>query len=352
MYIILVGAPGIGKGTSINPAVELVKKAGTANYLSDRITAERILERLQNGFPHPSVIGISGGTGQVVQVVGDTTATIISTELPVFLGTSDWMIPLLCEMWEKGEFHYDTKTKGTVNASGLCVSLIGACVPDYIRSLSKDSTAFITSGFSSRCIFVFSSTRGTPVAWPSMNGNLGAVEQDLIDDLKTMATITGEFKLTKDAFTLWEDFYKKSLQVNEFESDVVGSFRARMVSHILKTAMILSISEKDYLEITRDNLYNAINLIDRIKDRLDVAFRSIGDSPLAVGQDRILRYIEKYRKVKFSEIFKDNMRHITYEDLIKVINNLQMAGLIKETMEGNKPYYTVVKKGVGATSGN
>lgn len=352
MYIILVGAPGIGKGTSINPAVELVKKAGTANYLSDRITAERMLERLQNGFPHPTIVGTSGTTGQVVQVVGDTTATIISTELPVFLGTSDWMIPLLCEMWERGEFNYDTKTKGTISATGLCVSLVGACVPDYIRNLSKDSTAFITSGFSSRCIFVFSGHRGTPVAWPSMNGNLSVIEQSLIDDLKAMALLTGEFKLTQDAFTLWEDFYKNSLQVNEFESDIVTSFKARMVSHVLKTAMILSISEKDDLLITRDNLYNSIALINKIKEKLDIAFRSIGDSPLAVGQDRILRYIEKYKKVTFSQVFKDNMRHITYEDLIKVLGNLKLAGIVNEDLQNNKPYYTLTKKGMGATSGN
>jgi hypothetical protein len=134
-YIILGGAPGIGKGTSINPATALVKKAGTANYLSDRITAEKILQRLEQGFTN-QVQQQQGGVTQILQTVGDKTATIISTELPVFLGASEWMIPLMCEMWEKGEFSYETKNKGSINASGLCVSLIGACVPDYITNLS------------------------------------------------------------------------------------------------------------------------------------------------------------------------------------------------------------------------
>src|SRR5580693_7485003 len=49
-YIVLVGPPGVGKGTSIHPAHEFAKEAGIANYLSDRVNAPRIIERLNQGF--------------------------------------------------------------------------------------------------------------------------------------------------------------------------------------------------------------------------------------------------------------------------------------------------------------
>jgi Protein of unknown function (DUF3987) len=358
-YIILVGPPGIGKGTSINPAIGLVKRSGTANYLSDRITAEKILMKLEQGFPHTVIQTPTQQqqTQQVTFTTNDSTATIISTELPIFLGTSEWLIPLLCELWEKGEFSYETKTKGSVSATGLCVSLFGACVPDYIRNLSKDSTAFISSGFSSRCIFVFANERGNPIPWPEINGNLTGLENNLIDDLKVINNLHGEFKLTKEAMKLWNEFYANSISPNEFESDIVSNFRARMVSHVIKLSMCLSVSEKDDLIITKTNLYNSMSIIEDIRKKLDIAFRSVGESPLAVAQDRILRYIQTQGLVNRSKILRDNMRHITDDDLTKVLYVLEYANYINSVQMSNKTFYEPTDKSYQrrksvSTSGN
>lgn len=342
-YIILIGPPGIGKGTAINPATALVKKAGTCNYLSDRITAEKILVKLEAGFVGTQQQGQQSAQQSQAQpfvfTYGDKTSTIISTELPVFLGTSDWMIPLLCEMWERNEFSYDTKNKGTVSAKGLCVSLFGGCVPDYIRNLSKDSTAFITSGFSSRCIFVFANDRGKPVSWPEPVSNFSKLEDDLVDDLKQISSLKGAFSFTKDARQVWDSFYISSLKPNEFESDVVSNFKARMVSHVVKLAMCLSVSEKDTLEITKDNLFNAIQFIDGIKKMLDIAFRSIGESQLALAQDKVLRFIEFKGITTRSEILKNLRRHITDEDLGRVLHVLEYSGeIVEETLVGKVWY--------------
>src|SRR5882672_2251774 len=49
-YIVLVGPPGIGKGSAINPATDIAEAAGAANFFRDSVTAEKVIERLANGF--------------------------------------------------------------------------------------------------------------------------------------------------------------------------------------------------------------------------------------------------------------------------------------------------------------
>jgi len=41
------------KSSAIIPATNLAKEAGTVNYLSDSITAEKIIERIADGYIHP-----------------------------------------------------------------------------------------------------------------------------------------------------------------------------------------------------------------------------------------------------------------------------------------------------------
>lgn len=325
-YIVLVGPPGVGKGTAINPAVDLSKEAGTVNHLPDKITPEKIVEKLARGF---SSVRISGT--QVTMATSDNTATIVQTELPILTQGSEWILPLLCELWEKGSFTYDTKTKGTFEATGLCVSLLAGCVPNFIAKLNRDATEAVTGGFASRCIFVYASKKSKAVPWPSMNGSYQLIRDNLIEDLKHISTLSGEFKFAPDGKALWEEFYQNNVfDANDFDSDMMTGFKARMASHVIKTAMALAISEDDSLILTRLHLFNAMKLVNNIKETVDVTFRSVGESPLAVAQDRVLRYIETVGHASYKDILRFNYRHITDADLQRVLLVLSQAGFVTE----------------------
>jgi hypothetical protein len=128
-----------------------------------------------------------------------------------------------------------------------------------------------------------------------------------------------------------------------------------MTSHVIKLAMCLSVAGKDDLTITKDNLYNAIAKIDEVKGNLDVAFRSVGESSLAVAQDKILRCIEMHGVISRPQLLKMNLRHITDEDLTRVLYVLEYTGFIKTKTENGKfmihstdKRYQQTKKGVKA----
>lgn len=354
-YIILVGPPGVGKGTAINPAISLAKIADTINYVSDRTTAEKIIDILAAGFPRivntavqtgTSVVGSVSSINPAVTIVqgtlgvlSDTSATIVSTELPMLLNGSELMLPLLCELWDKNEFDYNTKTKGSRRIKDLCVGLLGGCVPDYIRKLNKDAMASINSGFTSRCIFVFASDKAKKIAWPLAKQG-SQLEKDLIEDLKYIQnTLQGQFKFSPNAYTAIKDYYD-DIKPEKFDTEVTGNFKARMLSHILKTCMSLSVSENDSLQIELTHVEQSIKLIEDVLSTLDITFRNVGESNMLTAMERVIDYIEATGIATRQEIAKATYRHVTDYDLDRILFTAEKSlGYISQTVVGKTTCY-------------
>lgn len=337
-YIVLVGPPGVGKGTAMTPAIELVREANTAHFIEDRATAERIQEILANGFPQIQTLG--GG----MNITGtDHSATAVAPELSIFLGASDWSLQFLCTLWDKSEFTYDTKKSKTVIIKENCFGLLGACTPDYIRKLNKDAMAAVAGGFTSRTIFCFAAKKEKTIVWPQ--GNSLALKQPLVDDLRHISQLHGEMQWTKESRDLFADFYTQNEdETDEFESEVLMNFRARMWSHVVKAAMVLSISEGDDLIIKPRHVTTAINMVHEVFATLDITFRGVGESDLSEATDRIMRFIEKKGKCTRAEIMRFNYRHITDEDLERVLSTLKTIRFITEGFTGSSPIYTFNSK--------
>jgi hypothetical protein len=334
-YIVLVGPPGLGKGSSIIPATRLVKEAGTTNYLSDRITAERIIEKLAEGFVHPVISVSNGSVGALT--TKEHTACILAKELPVFLGSSDWMHSLLCQLWDENEFEHQTKNKGNKFIKDMCVSMLGGCVPDYIRKLTKDTLAPVTGGFTARCIFVYATKKSQLLAdgWGCPNGNKSATEHKLVEDLKYISRISGEMFLDNEAKKTWNIMYGAYGKPNEFESDALANFKSRIPSHVIKAAISISISESDSLIITDQQLQRAITLVEEVRNNVDITFRAVGESPLAVSQDRVMRFIEQRGVCTDRELLKYNHRHVTSEQLTSILTVLEYIGFCTRIWRGH-----------------
>lgn len=336
-YIVFVGPPGVGKGSAIHPAHAFIKeqKPPLANYFSDRITAPKIIEKLSVGFPSPSIV-----QGQLV-TTNEAAAIIQAAELSTFLGSSDWMLSFLCDTWDRGEFEYDTKGKGTHLVKDMCVSLIGGCVPDFIRNINKDSGHAISGGFTARTLFIFASEKSKSVVWPvgfdaTVNGQ--QLRQDLMDDLKSISMIRGEYKWTNTAKVLFERAYKLIIP-NDDDSDVVRHFKSRQPVHYMKVAMCFAAATKDDLVIDDYAISTAIALVDGVLKTLDITFRGVGESPLAEATARVQQYIEKKGLVSRSQLLKDNWRHVTSEDMDRILYTLISIHFIKEEYINGKVHY-------------
>ncbi len=243
-YIILVGPPGIGKGEAINKGYEIASETKTINYIKDWHTPQEILEELADGFQH---LGLKPGQVVTTNVIQDHTCCIMAPELAVFLQQYDNLHSLMCAWWDQNKFDYKTKNKGKHVIEDMSVSLLGGCVPDYVRSLSKDRLAPITGGFTARTIFVFT--------------------------------------------------------------------------------------------ITRDQLRRAIEYIEAIRDKVDIVFRSVGESPLANIQAKIVTYIDTIGSTSYKTLLKAMYRDATEDQVQAIIRLLIQVGLVLERIDSKGQVY-------------
>lgn len=328
-YIILVGPPGIGKGQAIIPATLMAKEVNLVNYLSDKITPEKIVDKIAQGFNHVKTQVLAGIP--VLQPQIEYSCTLLAKELPVLLSSAEWMHSLLCQLWDENTFDYQTKNKGSAIIKDLCVSLVGGCVPDYIRKMSKDSMSTITGGFTSRCMFVYSPKVSQYIkgGFGSPNGFVSKHKEVLIEDLRTISALEGEMHLTQDAKDLWEINYVDLVQATDFENEALANYKARTKSHIIKTAMVLSMADSDSLMIEEPHMKQAIKLVLSIQQDIGKIFRAVGESPLAVAQGRIMDYLEKKKEATRREIMYHNHKHVSDDQLKEILVILEMIRFVR-----------------------
>lgn len=355
-YIVLVGPPGVGKGTAVHPAHALIKDYKNpilSNYLNDRVTAPEIINQLSQGFQTQHV---ANGT---IVVGKEATAVIFAMELATFLGASDWMTSFLCQTWDQGEFEYGTKNKGSNKITDMCISLIGACTPDFIRKINgkQNASDAINGGFTARTLFVFANEKSKNLSWPvaledlkqvKVNNNKSGKDTiaDLRADLESMAHLNGEFSFTHEAYHIWDTFYH-AVKAEDHDSDVIRYFKSRQNVHVLKVAMCLSAAQSDALEIDRWCLTTAIHLVDQVLKTLDITFRGVGESSLAEATAKIQSYLERKGLASRRELIRDNHRSATMEDIDRIINTLHAVGLIRVFNQGGTQMYEYQQKGKG-----
>lgn len=331
-YIVLVAPPAIGKGSAIHPAHKFAKDLNLVNYLSDRVTAPRIIEKLFQGFSVPLKIL----NGQIGVGGKDASVTLMSSELPTLLTSSDWMLQFLCDAWDRGEFDYDTKNKGSHLVTDMCVSLLGACVPDYIRKINKDAMATVSSGFSARTLFIHAKQKSKSLSWgDGFRGNpvYEPCIKSLEKRLNEIANLHGEMTLDSFARTEWDKWYP-SIVLEDTDSDVIRNFKGRQQVHVLKVAMALTASRQTGLIIDRATLLTAIQFVEVVAAELEDIFRGVGESDISAALGRLEEYFELKGTVTYNQFIHDNMKFISPQHLQQSLDCLKITGFINVTDVG------------------
>jgi energy-coupling factor transporter ATP-binding protein EcfA2 len=351
MFIVLVGPPGVGKGASMSILEQMIidtKPNQVVNTLSDRITAERIIERISDGWSTaPQLKNM-----QLVLGKNDHNCLLFSSEIRVLLGASDWMLEFLEEAWSKTTYEYQTKNKGNVAIDNMCCSLLAASVPDFLRNVNREAHMVITGGFSSRCLFIYAENPSKDLPFPEplkKNAKSKALYDNLVLDLQEIGTLRGEFVIDTGARLRFEAFLRLNRAASsKDDSEAVANFRARIKAHVLKLAMIFSVSRDNTLRISEMDMVNAIAEVQKILVSLTKLFRGAGEGMDAAVTARVQDFIEKYGRVSKKEIFKSLHRHLNSpEALDRILYVLESIGYCTVVNSNKTTFYQPVAKKVG-----
>ena len=346
-FIVLVGPPGIGKGTAMNIISDIIKEDKLnplVNTLSDRITAEKIIEQIATGWQAAPIFK----NQQLIMNSVDHNCLIFSSEIRVLLGASEWMLEFLEEAWSRTNFEYQTKTKGSVSIDSMCCSLLAASVPDFLRNVNKEARMVITGGFSSRCLFIYADTPSKDLPFPialKKSPKSKALYDALVSDLRDIATMRGEFTIAADARIIFENFLKQNrISGQKDDNEAIANFRARIKAHTLKLAMVLSASKDSNLIIDQLDMANAVHEIQRITQTLEKLFRGAGDSMDAENVSRVQAYIEKHGMVSKQELLRALWRHFGAETLDRILVLLQTIEFCTAVSQNKVQYYKHIPK--------
>lgn len=346
-FIVLVGPPGVGKGTAMNIISDIIKEDKLnplVNTLSDRITAEKIIEQIATGWSSAPIFK----NQQLVMSSADHNCLIFSSEIRVLLGASEWMLEFLEEAWSRTTFEYQTKTKGSVSIDSMCCSLLAASVPDFLRNVNKEARMVITGGFSSRCLFIYADAPSKDLPFPialKKSPKSKALYDDLVADLRDIATMRGEFTIASDARILFENFLKQNrIAGQKDDSEAIANFRARIKAHTLKLAMVLSASRSSSLVIDQLDMANAIHEIQRITQTLEKLFRGAGDSMDSENVARVQAYIEKQGMASKQELLRALWRHFGSETLDRILTLLVTIEFCTVISQNKTTYYKHIPK--------
>lgn len=335
-YIILIGPPGSGKGSAMGPGIEILKKADVTWLIKDRITAPQMIARLSNNFQMS--IGNSGAP--VLKQSG--AMSLIATELGILLDNSPWLITALCKTWDDSEFDYDTKHQGTYQAKNVSINVLAGCVPKYIQMITNTKgVEAVSGGFSSRCIFPYTANAikaDDGDFWGELNSKDTALEDQLVNDLKEIKNIFGEYVFEKAAADLLRDCTKK-FDSDTYISEVVENFKTRIWAHIGKAALCLAASESNQRIVRYNHVEEAYRRVHHVYSNLDVAFRFASASPLAEGTLKIMDYIEKNGAVSFKVLLRMFHRDVTEEDLTRILLTLEGIDFLYRRKQGGGTIY-------------
>lgn len=327
MYVVLVGPPGrTAKTTSIRLGQKLLRGVDTVTFGPDSLTREELIQ----------VMARAGGQGKTSAI------TLHASELSSLMGPSEIkMIHFLTDIYDgDGIWKYATKQSGKSTIHNPILNILCGTVPDYIANSLP--IGLVGSGFSARVIFNYEDIPRFANPHPAEPDP--ELKQALIEELQHISTLEGEFRWTPKAWLMYEEQYEKIL-FSVPDDYRLEDFHYRKKIHLLKLAMLMSVSERDDLIITENDLETSWTLLENLEVNMPQVFSAVGKYEYATDMERIVQQIRHAgaEGLTTTEIFYRNRAVGDADTLGRILLTAERAGVIARTVDkaANKVIYRI-----------
>jgi Protein of unknown function (DUF3987) len=296
LYVILVGPSGNRKTTAMTPAKNIIR-ALNLPYSAECVTKEKLVldvyanERVIKDMPK-----------EYEKYKTFSPMTCVVTELSEFLGAGGLgMINFLVTIYDQDYYDIRTKNKGDTAITGPYLCLLACTTPDWITIYLKQDV--ISGGFSRRAIFVYESTKGTPIPRPVVTPEMAAAWHELIAYAKKLQDVKGPMIWADDAGKFYDSWYIQHSKRNAPHPMLVGYFESKH-AQLLKIATLLSLSESFDRVITKRHLEFALELLGLAEVNMAKVFAGMGRNELNPVANKVLATLQAqpYTERKVGEL--------------------------------------------------
>lgn len=321
-YIILVSLPGVGKkSTAIRIGRGIIQDSECeCKFTSDSTTPQALMIDLNENY---HTFEYSPG-----KFYGQSPLTSIASELVSLLSSGPSMVEFLTDIYDSDKlFQYKTKNMGSLEIKNPCLNIIAGVTTDtFCSRIIKDAVA---GGFISRSIIIYDNeTRiNSPFSMPSEE-QLNAREK-VVQRFKDIAKLYGEVSFTPEAKDYYETWYVEEMKQMKAKTTNL-EFHSRKHVHVLKTAMLLALSElKLVIDITI--IKAAIELLKRVEHNMKFVYMSAGANKHAEFHIKILSALNAVEEIEYGEILQHFMKDVEQEEFDKILSTLDTIGYIQVT---------------------
>lgn len=280
-YIFLVGPAGVvTKSTTLNYGMGLLEEVPDIFFGPPTATWQGLLPALKDAIQTVKWTDAKGDEHHTPV----SALTIPVSELGTFLkAKDDEFMSFLIGLWDgqlsKRGYSKRTQDRGEVRVENPWINIIGCTTPTWLQA--NMPTSMIGGGFLSRVIFVYANKKRRLVAYPSREWNRVALidtKTKLVEDLREIATIRGEYQMPDDVLD-WGEAWYKDLWLNKkatMSSVRFEPYRARKQTTLHKLAMVIAAAQSNDLIIKKEHLEEADELLTGVEASMLTVFNAIG----------------------------------------------------------------------------
>lgn len=279
IYVLLVGRSGLRKGPPINLARALVQTVNNTKVFAGRVSIQGVISELAK-----AVTKKEGGPPLM-----DAAGFLVASEFASFIIQDPAALTILTDLYDghyNPEWSYMLRNSPTEKLKNPCLTFMGATNEAHLKDAIPDNA--IGGGLIARTFIIYADKKSginSLTDKPSDTVPLG----DLTQHLTQISKVRGEFTWSLLGKELYNDWYQKFSDQESAQEDSTGTLE-RLHDHILKTAMLISLSRSADLRLEHDDIEEAIRACqDFVPGAKRIALGQTGKSVSAPGTAVLLR---------------------------------------------------------------
>lgn len=339
LYVFLVARSGLRKGLAMSLARQLVDNTMCTNVIYGRSSIQGILDDMSKQI-----------TFKNGYILSTASAFIISSELAASFVKDPSTQVILTDLYDSNyhaEWTNTLKKDGKSKLKELSVTFLAGTNEEHLNEFLDPAS--IGGGFIARTLIIKEERKAriNPLIDFDEEEIKGLDIRELVDYLRLISQLKGNFKVTSAAKDLYKEWYLPFARKTEENIDFTGTAE-RLHDHILKVAMCLSLADDVNLIITEKHIQEGIDVCTgELNGIMSSSGKKPGKSDLSDKMGIMLEVLIKAEGhcISRKELLRQKHKDFDLNDLGRIIDTLEEAGVIS-VLKGDKegPIYKLSER--------